>query len=302
MKFEAGQIIVFFLTIYLLLGLTNSVLFHTPNNTNDFVAHYYKTIGDYENQVVSEYYSIEFLENYPQVFHILAKPFATNQFGFYAVAVILICLIAPALLFKLSGNFAVITYFALSLPHLVLYNATFPSFLIMVYFLIYLLNRKKVSIYLILFLLSLITHKHGAIVFFLIGLAELTQLYFTKYDLKEKLQGVKYNLGAGFLVGTKFNTPTQLFNMFSNHLNIYFVWLARKKFDVFYLIILFASIYGAIFYDFRTIMLAQIIICVLVGKVFQETKPSKFFWFNVVFFMFFNFFSLLIETQRFILL
>jgi hypothetical protein len=302
MKFEAGQIIVFFLTIYLLLGLTNSVLFGTPNNTNDFIAHYYKTIGDYENDIAQEYYSTHFLEEYPQVFHILAKPFAINQFGFYAFAVILICLIAPALLYKLAGNFAVVIYFTLSLPHLILFNATFPSFLIMVYFLIYLLNRKNILIYLILFLLSIITHKHGAIVFFLIGLAELTNLYFIKYDLKEKLEHIKYNLGAGFLIGTKFNTPTKFFNMFSNQLNIYFVWLARKKFDVFYLILLFASIYGAIFYDFRTIMLAQIIICVLVGKVFQETKPSKFFWLNVVFFMFFNFFSLLIETQRFILL
>jgi hypothetical protein len=302
MKFEAGQIIVFFLTIYLLLGLTNSVLFGTPNNTNDFIAHYYKTIGDYENDIAQEYYSTHFLEEYPQVFHILAKPFAINQFGFYAFAVILICLIAPALLYKLAGNFAVVIYFTLSLPHLILFNATFPSFLIMVYFLIYLLNRKNILIYLILFLLSIITHKHGAIVFFLIGLAELTNLYFIKNNFEEKLQGVKYNLGAGFLIGTKFNTPTKFFNMFSNQLNIYFVWLARKKFDVFYLILLFASIYGAIFYDFRTIMLAQIIICVLVGKVFQETKPSKFFWLNVAFFMFFNFFSLLIETQRFILL
>lgn len=302
MKFEAGQIIVFFLTIYLLLGLTNSVLFDTPNNTNDFIAHYYKTIGDYENQVVSEYYTTDFLENYPQVFHVLARPFAINQFGFYAFAVILICLVAPALLFKLSGNFAVITYFALSLPHLVLYNATFPSFLIMVYFLIYLLHRKNVSIYLILFLLSIVTHKHGAIVFFLIGLAELTNLYFISNNMGGKLEHIKYNLGAGFLVGTKFETPTKLFNLFSNHLNIYFVWLARKKFDVFYLILLFASIWGAIFYDFRTIMLAQLIVCVLIGKVLKEQKATKLFWLNVIIFTIFNLFSFLVETQRFILL
>jgi hypothetical protein len=300
MNITAGQIIVFFLTFYLVFGLTNSVLLGTPNNTNDFVAHYYKTIADFSNPVVQEYYSTEFLENYPQVFHLLAQPFASNEFGFYAFAIILICLIAPALIYKLAGNFGVIIYFTLSLPHLVIYNATFPSFLIMIYVLIYLLNRKNILIYLILFLLSIITHKHGAIVLFLVGIAELTQLYFIKYNLKEKLNDIKYNLGTGFLVGTKFNTPTQLFNMFANHLNIYYLWIARKKIDLFYAILLFASIYGAIFYDFRTIMLAQIIVCVLVGQTLQNKKATNFFWLVTILLLLFNFLSFLVETQRFI--
>lgn len=290
----------FFLTFYLVFGLTNSVLLGTPNNTNDFVAHYYKTINDFSNPVVQEYYSTEFLENYPQGFHLLARPFASNEFGFYAFAIILICLIAPALIYKLAGNFGVIIYFALSLPHLVIYNATFPSFLIMIYVLIYLLNRKNISIYLFLFLLSIITHKHGAIVLFLVGLAELTQLYFIKYNLREKLHGIKYNLGTGFLIGTKFNTPTQIFNMFANHLNIYYLWIARKKIDLFYAILLFASVYGAIFYDFRTIMLAQIIVCVLVGQTLQNKKATNFFWLVTILLLLFNFLSFLVETQRFI--
>lgn len=300
MNITAGQIIVFFLTFYLVFGLTNSVHLGTPNATNDFVAHYYKTINDFSNPVVQEYYSTEFLENYPQVFHLLAKPFASNEFGFYAFAIILICLIAPALIYKLVGNFGVIIYFTLSLPHLVIYNATFPSFLIMIYVLIYLLNRKNILIYLILFLLSIVTHKHGAIVLFLVGLAELTQLYFIKYNLKEKLNDIKYNLGTGFLIGTKFNTPTQLFNMFANHLNIYYLWIARKKIDLFYAILLFASIYGAIFYDFRTIMLAQIIVCVLVGQTLQNQKATNFFWLVTILLLLFNFLSFLVETQRFI--
>lgn len=300
MNITAGQIIVFFLTFYLVFGLTNSVLLGTPNATNDFVAHYYKTINNFSNPVVQEYYSTEFLENYPQVFHLLAKPFALNQFVFYAFAIILICLIAPALIYKLAGKFGVIIYFALSLPHLVIYNATFPSFLIMIYVLIYLLNRKNISIYLLLFLLSIMTHKHGAIVFLLVGLAELTQMYFVKHNLKEKLNDIKYNLGTGFLVGTKFNTPTQIFNMFANHLNIYYLWIARKKIDFFYAILLFASIYGSIFYDFRTIMLAQIIVCVLVGQTLQSQNATKFFWLVTILLLLFNFLSFLVETQRFI--
>ena len=152
----------------------------------------------------------------------------------------------------------------------------------------------------LLLLLSIITHKHGAIVFLLVGLAELTQMYFIKYNLKEKLHGMKYNLGTGFLVGTKFGTPTQLFNMFANHLNIYYLWVVRKKIDLFYAILLFASIYGAIFYDFRTIMLAQIIVCVLVGQTLKNQKATKFFWFVTIFLLLFNFLSFLVETQRFI--
>lgn len=300
MDLKAGQIIVFFLTFYLVFGLTNAVVFGTPNNTNDFVAHYYKTISDFYNPVVQEYYSIEFLEEYPQVFHLLAKPFALNEFGFYAFAIILVCLIVPSIVYKLSGDLGVIVYFALSLPHMIIYNATFPSFLIMGYVLVYLLNRKNFSLFLVLMWLSIFTHKHGLIVFLLIGFAELVQWGFLKFSFKNKFGDLKFNLGTGFLVGTKFNTSTQIVNMFLNHLNIYYLWVVRKKINLFFGILLFVSFYGAIFYDFRTIMLAQIIVCVLIGQTFKEQKPTKFFWFVTITFFVFNFFGFLLETQRFL--
>jgi hypothetical protein len=300
MNLKAGQIILFFLTFYLVFGLVNSVLFGVPNNTNDFAFHYYKTIGDFENSVVQEYYSVDFFKEYPSFFHFLAKPFAFNEFGVYAFAIILICLIAPLLIFKLSGVYGVVVYFALSLPHLVIYNATFPSFLIMIYFLIYLFKRKNIQLYLFLLLLSIITHRKGMFFILLIGGIEIICWVFIKYNLKEKLYGMKYNLGAGFLIGNRFDNIFQIFNMFSNHLNFYYVWIVRKKIDLFYGLILLSSIYLSVVYDFRTIMLAQIIICVLVGKLFKFTKPKKFFWLITIFLFLFNFLSFLFETQRFI--
>lgn len=289
MKLKAGQIIILFLTLYLVLGLTNYTLKGTPNGTNDFLAHYYKTTGDIENEKALEYYSPDFLEKYPQVFHILAKPFAVNEFGFYAFAVILVCLIAPALLYKIAGDFAVFIYFAISLPHMILYNATFPSFLIMIYVLIYLLNRKNWKLLIVLAMLAVVTHKHGFFIFALICFAEMAQIYFTD---KKFL--------AGLLVGVKASTPAQVLMIFINHVNIYFVWIARKKFTIFYSILFGASVIASIFYETRTIILAQIILCVLVGETFQTTKPSKLFWVIWILILLFNFFDFFIGTEKFI--
>lgn len=288
---KAGQIIVFFLTLYLLLGLANYTLKGTPNGTNDFLAHFYKTTSDFEHPKALEYYSPEFLESYPQAFHVIARPFAFNEYGLYFFAVILVCLIAPALLYKLAGDFAVITYFATSLPHMILYNATYPSFLIMIFALIYFLHRKNWRILFILTALALLTHKEGIVVFGIIILAEAIEHF-----IKDK------KIFAGFLVGVKASTPAQAIMLFVNHTNIYFVWIARKKFTIFYTILFCAGVASALFWDMRAIILSQIVLAVLVGETLQAQKPGKFFWAMWLFSILFNLIDFLNGTEKFIFL
>jgi hypothetical protein len=288
---KAGQLIVFFLTLYLLLGLTNYTLKGTPNGTNDFIAHYYKATEDFEHPRALEYYSPEFLEQYPPVFHFLAKPFVANEYWFYFFAVILIVLIAPALLYKLAGDFAVIIYFALSLPHMVLYNATFPSFVIMIYVLIYLLQRKNWALLLILTILSFFTHKEGVLVFGAIIVAEL---------IEAKLKNKEFV--AGLLVGVKASTPAQILMLLVNHVNFYFIWISRKSFTIFYTILFCFSFATSLFWDMRAIILAQIILCVLVAETMKTQKPSKKFWAIWVFCILFNVIDFLIGTEKFIFL
>lgn len=288
---KAGQLIVFFLTLYLLLGLTNYTLKGTPNRTNDFLAHYYKANGDLDNPQALEYYSEEFLEGYPQTFHIFASFFAVNQFWFYFFAVILVCLIAPALLYKCAGDFAVILYFAVSLPHMILYNATFPSFTIMLFVLIYLLQRKNWALLLLLTVLALFTHKHGFFVFALIVLAEVVDSFL-----------VDKKFFAGLLVGGKSITTTGFISLFLNHVNLYFIWIARKKFTIFYTLVFVAGIFASVFYETRSIILSQIILCVLIGKTFQTEKPSKMFWVIWGISLLVNLIVFLWETEKFIFL
>lgn len=287
---KAGLIITFFLTFYLVFGITLFVQTGTINGTNDFIFHFHKAQGTIDAPIVSEFYSTEAVENYPSLLHLIATPFAQNELLFYTFAVLLVCLIFPTLLWKLAGDFAVIVYFALSFPHMILFNATFASFLIMIYVLLYLFKRKNVYWFVTLGALALMTHKSGAIVFGLIAIAEFI------YSQKQN-----FNL-AGLLVGTKATSATQAINLFLNHLNLYFIWIARKNFNTFYLTLFIAGIIGAFLIDFRTVILSQTILCIAVGETIQKQKPTKIFWITTILFTVFNLFSFCLETAKFIFL
>jgi hypothetical protein len=287
---KAGLLITFFLTLYVLLGVTNYTLTGTPNNTSDFIHHYYKTTGEIDNPELNGLYDPSQLQNYPDLFHSLVKPFVQNKFSLYIIAVILICLIAPALLYKLAGDFAVIIYFALSLPHMVLFNATFPSFLVFIYILIYFLNRKNWLVLFLLTILAFATHGFGLTIFAVIWGAEILSLF-----------KAPKNFALGVLVQVMGFTPKNLLNIFLFHMNFYFIWVARKKFTLFYAIIFVVGIV-AIIRDFRVIALSQLVLCVVAGQALKEQKPSKLFWVFVVVFTILNFTNFLIETERFIFL
>jgi hypothetical protein len=172
---------------------------------------------------------------------------------------------------------------------MILYNATFPSFLIIVFVLIYLLNRKNWVLLALLTIISLFTHKEGIVVFGIVILAELAENY---------LKNTKFF--AGLLIGVKASTPAQALMLFVNHTNIYFIWVARKAFTIFYIILFIAGICASIYWDMRAIILSQIVLCVLVGETMKTQKPTKLFWAIWLFCILFNMFDFLAGTESFI--
>lgn len=289
---KAGLIIVFFLTLYLLLGLTNYTQTGLPNGTNDFIFHWAIVSQDFKDPALLEVYGgvMEGFRQYPNAFHFLVRPISPNPLIFYFWAVIIIVLIAPALLYKIAGKFAVITYFALSLPHMALYSFTLPSFMILIYLLIYLNYRKNYLVFILLSLLATATHQFGIIVFALVAFAELFQKIIKKANLAP----------AGFLNIARADSPTDIANLFLNHLNFYFIWVARKSFDTFYTTIFLFGIAGAIFRDMRIIIISQVILSITCGLALKQHKPTKKYWLLWGFLILFNTLSFVWETERFI--
>lgn len=292
MRFGA-KLALFFFVFYALFGLYLFVDRGTPNATNDFVFHYYKVLGGYDNPELFEApFAVATIEAYPDFFHEVVKPFVFNKFWLYFVAVVLVCLVAPLLLYKIAGDFAVILYFSFSLPHMVLYNATFPSFLVFIYILIYFLHRKDWVILALLTALASVTHGQGLSLFLLIWFAEIVSMFFSAMKFQN-------NFAPAFLTAVAGLTFQNLANIFLVHLNFYFVWVARKRFEIFYLILFLVGVVS-VYKDFRVIALSQLVICVVAGGALKEQKPTKLFWLLIIIFTVLNFFNFVLGTARFL--
>ena len=293
---KAGLLIVFFLTLYVLLGLYNYTETGLPNGSNDFLAHWAIISNTINSPEVQNIYgdARNPLSNYPDFLHTILRPFTPNPLWLWVWAVIAICLIAPALIYKLAGDFGVVTYFALSLPHMTLYNFTFPSFTILVLLLVYLLNRKNILLFLFLAVIASQTHSVGLIVFAVVTVAELGQSIVSKTKLAFA--------PAGFLTIHRVQTITDVINIFLNHVNFYFIWVARKSFNTFFAIIFVAGIVGAIVREFRVVIISQIILSIVCGLALQKEKPTKKFWAMWGFLILFNTASFVWLIESFIFL
>lgn len=293
------KLILVFLIIYGVFGLTNFVLFDTPNATNDFVFHYYSANGEINNPEFVEHYGSG-LEDYPEFFHVLTSPFASSKLFYYLAMVFLICGIAPFLLYKLAGSFSVWVYFALSLPHMILYNSTFASFMILIYFLSYLLFKRKTWAFVLFGVLASFTHRWGLYFFMIILIAELIESLIKKYEW-EKYWKLPRIAPIGILAQDKIFNFTKLISVFLNHMNIYFFYLARKSRDWFFIILIGVGLCGAVIIDFRILILSQISLAVVVANELEKQNPSKKFYIICVLLMILNFLSFAIETERFLL-
>lgn len=285
------KLILLFIALYCLLGITNSMFFGTPNNTNDFVFHYYRANGDTTNPEFTEHYSVEGMSSYPRLFHIATSFFAQNKLLFYIAMVFLICGLMPLLIYKVAGNIAVWVYFALSLPHMVLYNATFASFLILIYFVIYLKYRTFPALF-FLTILAFFTHRWGALFFLAILIAELISSIIKKHEL--------VFAPAGVLLQNKITSFTKIISVLLHHVNFYFLYLARKSKESFYWILILIGFVGAIIIDFRIITLAQISLAIMLGNLYSNKQIPKYFYVIAIILMFFNFVWFFWQTERFL--
>lgn len=295
------KLIIVFFIIYCLFGITLSMYFGSPNGTNDFIFHYYRANGDIENPEFTQYYSVEKMSSYPETFHILASPFASQgKLGLYLFAVFLIIVIAPLILFHFKGSIAVWVYYSLSLPHMILYNSTYASFMILIYFLLYLFFKRKLWAFIFFGMLAVITHRWGLYFWAIIWIAEVIELLLIKYKIIEKLKPLKHSAGIGVLAQDKIMSFTKLISVFLNHMNFYFFYLARKSKNYFLWILIIFGIIGAIIIDFRVLILSQVCLPIIVAEELKNKKVSKKFYLICIFLMILNFSLYFLETEKFL--
>jgi len=241
-------ILVFFI-FYSVFGYINYTNYGIINNSQDFDFHWKKIQG-------------LTTESYPALHHTIFSVFAFNELTYYLANIFLITIIIPLFLFKLNKNFWVvfIYFFAVNLPHVLIYGATYPQALILVFFLIYLNNRYNFKLLILLMILAKFTHKSGSILFF--GILIFEFFYVTFGDLIKKSFNINGFLPAGYLLGTRLNDLRQFCSLIFLALPLPIIYFAFKKLkeNAFYIFLVFFSFIAAIINDFRAISIAQIIL------------------------------------------
>jgi len=167
--------------------------------------------------------------------------------------------------------------------------------------LIYLLSKRKTSIFVAMTILSAFTHKYGVYFFAMIFVAEIIEKIILKITWGDKWKLPKLNLGVGFLVGQRLVSINMIINVFLNHMNIYFVYIARKSRDYFLWALFLIGLVGSINFDFRIVMLSQISLCLILGKQLEKEKPSRNFYVICILLMLLNFLSFSWQTEKFLL-
>lgn len=230
-----------FFCFYGFFAFQNFNSFGTVNNSQDFFFHFNKAKG---------------LEgfDYPPLFHFISGVFSFNEIAFYFFGLTLIVFLIPFLLFHLTKSFySVLIYFCLTnLPHLMLFGSTFPQALIIIFFLLYLIEKRLL---ILLTVLSVFTHKSGLFLFSAIILIELIVLFYENFKLK--IDSVF--LSSGFLVGSKISGIKSLIASALISVPLPLIYFSRKTFSKpFYFLIAFLGFGVALYADVRGLWLTQI--------------------------------------------
>lgn len=249
---------------YLVFSSYLFINFGTPNNTNDFEAHWGGIHGSPPSNYRTGYYA---LFNY----------FDENKEVFFAMNVVLICFMLPMLLFLITKTWwATIIYFAATgLPHQWLFNATFPQAVVFTLIAVYLLNRKNWWIFLLCALFASTIHRQGLMIFLAILAAEAFLFFVQNLKLK------KFVPAVAVLQGAALSFPT-LLSVFLLSLTLPLLWLGRKIVKDYFL--LFLAIVGVVMsvVDLRSISLTQFSL-ILVAAQGLKDSPNKKFWVSVLF-------------------
>lgn len=259
-----------FLIFYSCFGFFLYSNFGTPNNTNDFFFHYWKAKGVYSDDI-SWNYSYRTFEDYPPLFHLLVSPFAENPFSFYVSSIILICVFIPALLFFISKSFWVLPFYfmGISLPHYLIFGATFPFAFTLFLLLSYFLLREKFELHALAFfaVLALFSHHYGFELFLLMLVLEFFVFFAEK--IKEKVLPVFY-----VLLPAKINSPQFFAYFFLFQISPVTSFFAFKGFNLFYFSVAIASfLFSGI--DFRVSAVLQLCFILCAVKSFTEISWKK---------------------------
>jgi len=245
-------ILIFFL-FYSFFGFYNLTEFGKINNSQDFNFHF--------NTIQNKDFS-----NYPPLYHFVLSLIPLTAFQFYLINLILICVIIPLLLFKITKkSLNVIGYFCLtSLPHILIFGATFPHALVLVFFLIYLIEKR---LFPLLIILATLTHKSGLMLF--IGITGI-EVLLSLWDYKK----IKFDsfFSVFYLLGERLDTFKNAITVLLNAVPLPLIYFSKKIIDNPLLLFLsITALITAITTDIRAISIIQISLLLS----FQTTKKQE---------------------------
>lgn len=237
---KVSVLILIFFLFYGFFGVSNYVNYGKINNSQDFFFHF--------NSIKERNTG-----NYPFFYHFVSVPFAFNEISFYLYNLILIIIIIPILLFYLTKNFfSVCAYFALTnLPHLMIFGATYPQALIIIFFLLYLIDK---NLFLPLLFFATFTHKSGLMFFLAIALIEFFVLIYKNFKLKFNSVFL-----SGFLIGSRITGIKEILSAILTFVPLPLIYFSKKAFsNPFYFLLILSSIFAAVYFDIRALWIMQI--------------------------------------------
>lgn len=244
---KAALVAVAFVLFYLAFGWFNFSSYGTVNNGQDFEFHWGRVQG------------IDFEKVYPWGYHNLFSVFSFNQFAFYAVNVLVVAGIG-LLLFVVSGKWwtAAIYFGGMSLPHQLLYGATYPQAFVLLLFALYLVFRRNLPLLVCIGIVSSFFHDKAFFLFGPVFVLELASLVFPKVK-KRFLPAVGF-LQPSQMVGLDGAIAVFLLQL---PLPVFFFGLRGLKSGFFALVA--AGSFFAAMHDFRALSVFQMVFAVCAG-------------------------------------
>lgn len=269
-------LVTFFFLGFLFFGYWNYLNFGTVNNTHDFVFHWGQAKGIAKEDVYWQQLDREHTNfDYPPLYHFLAGPFTFHQLAFYAFNLFLIFVLIPLALFFVKKNFWIAATYLMgvSLAHQMLYAATYPLALVMLFLVIYLNFRKNWALLFILGGLSYLTHSYGLGLFLLIVVWEV---FDAKLDFFRKISKKLRKYSVGWLTPQTLESPGALISVLLSQtpfpVFVYGIW-GFVKMDMLYFVLGWASFFLSLD-DLRALAVVQIVFCVTAGVAVSE-RPKK---------------------------
>lgn len=264
------------LAFYVSQGLTLISNLGHPIGLCDFDFHLDKINGgptEYTTKCYS-YENADFISKmseYPSLTHeLLGRMGINNNVGLYFVF-LLIVLVIPTLLFlKYVNPFAGLSYLCLMNVHLEILQATLPQAVIVILFLLYYLRYRKDYLILGMFaILGLAIHNMAFNLFVIVLVLEIIDSFVKNENLWPLFS-------TGYWPKIDLSSFKILPIVFIFLIPFWLVWVCWKEIRIsfFKSALLIISIFGTIFSQFRIFWVAEIILVVELGLLYQNKKDN----------------------------